>query len=279
MPDNIKDVLSNSTKLPASWNKADEPSKPAPEPIKHSLGDQDCPVCHGIGFVYKDVPLTHPDYGKMVVCECRQRDVRQLERKRLYELSNLGAFSDKTFETFQIQGNSHLSDREKKSLEDAYEAVHNYASHPENGWLVLLGKYGCGKTHLAAAVANLVVDIGIPTIFLTVPDLLDWLRNSYGSKEANFEDRFTELRTVKLLVLDDLGTQNATEWAKEKLFQIINYRYVNNLPTIVTSNENIDRLDGRIKSRLQDTEKSTIIHINAGDYRNPKALAGNQFLL
>ena len=52
------------------------------------------------------------------------------------------------------------------------------------------------------------------TIFLTVPDLLDWLRYSYDSSDTTFEQRFEEIRNVRLLVLDDLGTQNATAWAQ-----------------------------------------------------------------
>ena len=73
------------------------------------------------------------------------------------------------------------------------------------GWLLLMGTYGCGKTHLAAAIANFAVQMGVPTLFLTVPDLLDWLRFSYGNSETNFETRFDEIRNIQLLVLDDLG--------------------------------------------------------------------------
>lgn len=59
------------------------------------------------------------------------------------------------------------------------------------GWLLLLGKYGCGKTHLAAAIANQAVSMGVSTLFLTVPDLLDWLRFSYSEgSEDSFEQRF-----------------------------------------------------------------------------------------
>ena len=77
-------------------------------------------------------------------------------------------------------------------------------------------------------------------LFLTVPDLLDWLRFAYGGSEMSFEDRFEEIREIPLLILDDFGTQNATAWAQEKIFQIINHRYVNQLPTVITSNILID---------------------------------------
>ena len=70
---------------------------------------------------------------------------------------------------------------------------------------------------LAAAIANFAVEMGVPTLFLTVPDLLDMLRFSFDSEDTTFEARFNEIRNASLLVLDDFGTQNATGWAQEKL--------------------------------------------------------------
>ena len=64
---------------------------------------------------------------------------------------------------------------------------------------MLSGQYGCGKTHLAAAIANFSVDLGIPTLFLTVPDLLDTLRFSYDDPEATFEARFDEIRRCAII--------------------------------------------------------------------------------
>jgi len=107
------------------------------------------------------------------------------------------------------------------------------------------------------------------TIFLTVPDLLDWLRYSYDAVDDSFERRFEELRNVSLLVLDDLGAHNATGWAVEKLFQIIDYRYIRKLPTVVTTNLDLEDLDDRIRSRLQDPDLVTCVRISAPDYRSP----------
>jgi DNA replication protein DnaC len=137
------------------------------------------------------------------------------------------------------------------------------------GWLLLQGPYGCGKTHLAAAIANYAVEMGVPTLFLTVPDLLDMLRFSFDSEDTTFESRFNEIRNASLLVLDDFGTQNATGWAQEKLFQIINYRYINKLPLVITTNLSLDDIEARFRSRLSDRELVTDVRINAPDYRRP----------
>ena len=147
-----------------------------------------------------------------------------------------------------------------------------------NGWLLLQGAYGCGKTHLAAAIANFAVSMGVPTLFLTVPDLLDMLRFSYSAKDTTFEARFDEIRNAKLLILDDFGTQNATEWAQEKLFQIINYRYINKLSLVVTTNLSLNEIEARIRSRLQDPELVSEVRINSPDYRRPTDDMGHSAL-
>ena len=108
-----------------------------------------------------------------------------------------------------------------------------------------------------------------PTLFLTVPDLLDTLRFAYASEDTTFEERFNDIRNAKLLVLDDFGTQNATGWAQEKLFQIVNYRYINKLPTVVTTNLLLDEVEPRIRSRLADPDLVTHTRITAPDFRRP----------
>jgi DNA replication protein DnaC len=194
-----------------------------------TLGDPDCPFCAGAGYLRYDLPLDHPNFGRLDICACRQVKVSQTVRQRLHSISHLDELNGLTFESFQTRGRKGLGEFHANSLEWAYNRSRLYAGNLQ-GWLLIMGSYGCGKTHLAAAIANFAVGIGVPTLFLSVPDLLDLLRFSYDSETTTFEQRFDEIRTASLLVLDDFGTQNATEWAQEKLFQIINYRYINHLP-------------------------------------------------
>ncbi len=250
---------------------------PAVEDTVRSInrpGDPNCPVCGGIGFVRREVAVGHPDFGKVDICQCREKEVIQLTFQRLYRLSNLEAFRTKTFDNFNTEGLVGMSEEQIRSLATALNAGMYFAQHLD-GWLLLHGNYGVGKTHLAASIANFAVGVGVPTLFLTVPDLLDWLRYAYGSVETDFESRFEEIRNIQLLVLDDLGTQNATSWAEEKLYQIFNYRYVNRLPTVVTTNQVLDEIEGRIQSRLRDPDLVHKVRIEATDYRNP-AESSNQ---
>ncbi|MCL4258442.1 MAG: ATP-binding protein [Anaerolineales bacterium] len=239
------------------------------------VGDPNCPHCGGLGYVRADKPLGHPEFGRTVICICRKDEVAQQARRRLYAISRLDELNELTFENFEPRGRVGLPARQADSLEQAFNQAQQFAQRMD-GWLLLEGGYGSGKTHLAAAIANFAVQVGLPTIFITVPDLLDSLRFTYGSTEESFEERFEEIRQAPLLILDDFGTQNATAWAQEKLFQIINHRYINRLPLIVTTNLALDQIEGRIRSRLSDPELVTQIRILAPDFRRPTDDSGNE---
>jgi len=237
-------------------------------------GDPNCQYCKGLGYVRQDLAIDHPDFGKLKICVCRQNEINQREQTRLFAFSHLSELKELTFGNFEPRGRIGLGEHQASSLELAHNQAKQFAQ-TQQGWLLLRGAYGCGKTHLAAAIANFAVELGVKTLFITVPDLLDSLRYSYhNSSETNFEDRFEEIRRSPLLILDDFGTQNATPWAQEKLFQIINFRYINKLPLVITTNLDLDQIEGRIRSRLEDPELVTRAHIQAPDYRRPMDAIG-----
>jgi DNA replication protein DnaC len=183
-------------------------------------------------------------------------------------MSSLDALKNLRFDNFEKRGRVGLGKIQADSLENAFNQARHFAENLQ-GWLLMVGRYGSGKTHLAAAIANETIEAGVSTLFLTVPDLLDWLRYAYSGVDMSFEERFEEIREIPLLILDDFGTQNATAWAQEKIFQIMNHRYINQLPTVVTSNMLISDFEGRVRSRLQDPNLVTVVKLLAPDYRNP----------
>ncbi len=229
-------------------------------------GDAPCPICGGLGYVREDVPVDHPHFGQLFPCRCKLAELEEQRLAHLRSLSNLGHLSHMTFESW-VQERYRLPEEMARSLRHAYSVAERFAENP-SGWLVLLGGYGCGKTHLAAAIANRCLQAGRAVLFVVVPDLLDHLRATYSPSSAvSYDERFQEVRNAPLLVLDDLGTQNTTPWAGEKLYQILNHRYNARLPTIVTSNQRLDEIDLRMRSRLVDPTVSSVIHILAPDYR------------
>ena len=275
MSDKLEDILKKSAKRTSKTNSQSS-SKTDPKSTSYA-GDPSCKICGGVGYLRQDLPVGHPDFGKIQVCSCRSGQIKQQAKDELYKLSNLEELAHLIFDNFQPRGQIGLGAAQADSLERAFNHAHQFATKLE-GWLLLQGHYGCGKTHLAAAVANYAVDLGIPTLFLTVPDLLDNLRFTYNDPNSTFEERFDDIRRSPLLIMDDFGTENATPWAQEKLFQILNYRYINNLPLLITTNLNLNQLEGRIRSRLQDPELVTRVKIMAPDFRRPMDDTGHSEL-
>lgn len=220
-----------------------------------------------MGMIRYNVPVEHPYFGKLFRCPNYRADVDNERQQKLLRVSNLSAYAEKTFQSFRINADA-LTSSERESLEHAYRVAFNYAEKLD-GWLLLEGRFGTGKTHLAAAVGNLRLERGDQVLFMTTPDLLDHLRSTYApNSEAGYDETFDRLRNAPLLILDDLGAENQSAWALEKLFQLLNHRYAVHLPTVVTTNADIDLLDGRIRSRLMDETLVHRVRIKAPDYRS-----------
>jgi DNA replication protein DnaC len=225
-------------------------------------------LCGGLGVISYEVPVGHEHFGRLFRCPNNPVERDEARHERLRSLSNLQAFADKGFHNFN-PAPPGVSAIEAQSLEYARNTAYQYAASPD-GWLLLEGTYGCGKTHLAAAVGNERLVRGDLVLLITVPDLLDHLRSTYGpSSETGYDQTFERIRDAGLLILDDLGAENPSAWAQEKLFQLLNYRYTRRLPTVVTTNIDIDRLDPRVRSRLLDEALIRRVKISAPDYRTP----------
>jgi DNA replication protein DnaC len=225
----------------------------APVPPKAEAAP--CLTCRGAGYYTFDVTYPHPQFGVLQICACRQRERTQRLVEQCATQAGIPDLTERTFNAF---------DPNIPGVRRAWVRCQEYARSP-HGFLTLLGNYGSGKTHLAAAIVNVVLANSAPALISTVPDLLDYLRATFRPQaEENYDSRFEFLRTVELLVLDDLGTEGATPWAREKLYQLINHRYNARLATVVTSNQPKGSVDGRIVSRLNSGE---VLHIEAADYR------------
>ncbi len=188
------------------------------------------------------------------------RQVGGMARERLSEMA---------FRDFDLAG-AGLQREERESLQAAFRSAMSFAENPR-GWLVLQGSNGCGKTHLAAAIANKALSDGTAVFFAVVPDLLDELRSGFApGKEGGFEELFNQIRNVPLLILDDFGAQRSASWAEEKLYQIVNYRTISELPGVITTDRSINELQSaypRVVSRVTDPREGNTVAILAPHYR------------
>ena len=170
-----------------------------------------------------------------------------------------------TFDNFDY-GRVELSLEERDNLQAAYTLAVDFAAEPE-GWVVFQGRNGCGKTHLAAAIANYRASKGQPVLFLVVADLLDYLRSAFGPESRiSYSKIFEEVKQCPLLILDDFGEQASTPWARSKLFQLINYRYNARLPMVVTMEQSLEQIEIRFGSRFADPRFNTVFEIRAPHY-------------
>lgn len=171
------------------------------------------------------------------------------QAQKLKESSNLGArFLNRTFGNFDVRQNP-----------DAYRVCRAYAERESlftdryNG-LMLLGSYGTGKTHLAAAIANDLIDRSISVLFGTYSEHLEHIREEFNQNGAG--QYLSMMKTIPVLVLDDLGKEKKTEWSQQILFDVINARYEHLLPVVITTNLSADELanhvGGAIWSRLYE---------------------------
>lgn len=221
-----------------------------------------CKDCPHIGRLYSNTMRSN----RYLSCEKYERYVRmmrkQRETERLLGESGLGKrFAARRFETFNVTA-------ETKEAYDACVAFCDDFSEDSKG-IRLVGSYGCGKTHLTAAIIHRLAEQGIGGVFVVVPELLRAIRKGYNSTNEDSDKLLALTEDAPLLVLDDLGAEKPSEWVREQLYVIINRRYENMLPTIVTTNcstqELVDRVGQRTVSRL--IEMTTPYKINAKDYR------------
>ena len=220
-----------------------------------------CPVCKDAGWVRMEVPVGHPNFGRLYPLRVQGSPSRRSGSAKRCAASRISTASRAT------PSRTSSRSRERKRPSTSPRAFARDPD-PEHRWLYLRGGVGVGKTHLAVATALEIRERNGSVYFAVVPDLLDHLRATFDpARGVAYDDRFNQIRGAPLLVLDDLGTENTTPWAREKLYQIFNHRYVERLLTIVTSNQSHDKIDERILSRLLDTHLTRDIYIDAADYR------------
>lgn len=206
-----------------------------------------------MGWLRHDVPVGHVDFGQLFPCGCLQKefDLGRCHRLTLY--SNLGALVGVTFNKLSLEARGENgAPGPRPDMAHAIEVARTYAQEPK-GWLVITGPAGSGKTRIAAAIANQRIDLGHTALFIPVADLLDHLRSTFSpSSDIAYDELFEQVREVPLLILDDLGQESATPWAREKLAQLLGHRYNGGLPTVITTDSPIVELESRIRARIAD---------------------------
>lgn len=182
----------------------------------------------------------------------------------------------RTFENYEI------SDESRAAFNAAKEYADSFESHEENGeGLIFEGTYGTGKTHLAVAIANDLMKRNIPVICKTYIDISADVKRAYDESETSEKPVIDLYKDVRLLIIDDLGKEQCTSWSVSLLYDILNSRYEDMLPTIITTNYNEDMLIKRLTPKGGDSsniramisrfrECTNVVTMAWEDYRSRK---------
>ena len=163
-------------------------------------------------------------------------------------------YLSRTIDSFSVTAEN------KKSFEVATDYIKNFREYFTQGkGLYLEGPCGTGKTHLAIAIALAIINTGVPVICKTSIDILGDIKRCYErNSEVTEEEVLEAYKTVDLLIIDDLGKEQVTEWSVSVLYSILNERYEALLPTIITTNYNTTALAEKLSAK-GDTETATAI--------------------
>lgn len=179
-----------------------------------------------------------------------EEDQKMQERvKRIIGDSGINSrFLRRRFDTFELTKDNAKAAEVAKAYAEGFDLKMPSKKNPEPGrnGLFITGPKGTGKTHIAAAIANQLMNQGTAVICMTMIDLLERIKKTY---ERNTDSESTVLnlyKQVPLLIIDDMGKEPATEWGISKIYAIINGRYEGYMPTIVTTNYDDQQLVKRL---------------------------------
>lgn len=187
--------------------------------------------------------------------EARQRAMRQKIEKLLGKSGIKKRFQQRTFENFRRD-----TPERKRCYDIAKDYADNFALRRAAGdGLYIEGTNGTGKTHLAAAIALQLIGQGVPVICKTSSDLLLDIKRSFDGDGAREYEVLSVYKKVDLLIIDDLGKEQCSDWSVSTLYSIMNDRYEDMKPTIITTNYNADALARALTPKGFDNTKIVAI--------------------
>ncbi|MEW6621527.1 MAG: ATP-binding protein [Bacillota bacterium] len=209
----------------------------------------ECNMCNNTGIVLHQ--------GVAYRCTCWSQRLLELKAKKsnLHSYFNKASFSafklDYYPNTVPAEGGTTYKERATKALSAAVSFVQDLNNNNYKKGLYFFGPVGSGKTFLAAAIVNELLKFNHDVLFVVVPDYLDALRFSYEKNEDIItEKKITDLAyNAPILILDDLGAHNYTQWTANKIYSLLNYRLNNNMPTVITSNLSLSELEQYLGAR------------------------------
>ena len=198
----------------------------------------------GLDYLYANIPLSSIEYER---CDCKEskaywnekdlKEEMQKKRKHFEQIIRqfyIQNYSSKRIQDYQFK-NLIITETNKKEIEIAKDFTEKCINKNQKNGLIITGKSGVGKTHLATAILNKLTEKDMLVLMGRLILLLDVIKETFKDFSSKEKDIIELYSKVDMLIIDDLGTERISSWALEKLYTIIENRNENRLPIIITT--------------------------------------------
>lgn len=235
------------------------------ENIKNNIGQlsnndgkkkqYECEKCKDSGFI-----MITDENGYEVARRCECFDVKQA--RSLMKLSGISLeFQSKGFKNFETRNNPQLENAKNKAVK--YLQTFKDIEKTRYNSILFCGQVGAGKTHLGTAICSNLLSCGVAVIYMPYRNAVTKIKQKLLD-ETEYERELSKYMTARVLYIDDLLKGKITESDINVMYEIVNYRYMNNLPLIISTEKNLDELldfDEAIGSRIIEMCRGNIIHL------------------
>ena len=201
-----------------------------------------CPKCRDTGF--------EDGY----YCECYKQLIKDTAKNELAAPSQIKKC---TFDLFDVKVYPDIQDEilgisQREQMKNVVDYCRDYAKYftRRSDGLIMLGKTGLGKTHLSLAIASAVIDKGYNVYYGSVPAVMNKLEKEHFGRGNSEESLLEEICECDLLILDDLGAEFSTQFTVAQLYNILNTRMINNVPTIISTNLTMREIEEKYSQRV-----------------------------
>ena len=232
----------------------------------------------GLDYLYANMPLTSIEYER---CDCKKSKAywneidlkEEIQKKRKHFEQMIRQFYIQNYISNRIQDyqleNFIITENNEKEVKIAKDFTQKCINKNQKNGLIITGKSGTGKTHLATAILNKLTEKDMLVLMGRLILLLDVIKDTFKDFSSKEKDIIELYSKVDMLIIDDLGTERISSWALEKLYTIIENRNENKLPIIVTTRFDKESL----LDRFYQSEDEGVLVASASIHGNTKEVA------
>lgn len=227
-----------------------------------------CSKCHALRQKRIEVSVKTIEPRCMCACQTEDYDRREQERKHREFLDMVAKNRSIGLPDPGLRKHTFENDLgyNSKQIRMAKRYVQHWEKMQKNSTgLLLWGDVGTGKSFIAGCIANALLDKGVPVIMTNFARLLNKLTDMYAGDRNAYIDSFNR---YQLMIIDDLGVERNSEFAREQVFSVIDSRYRSELPMIVTTNLTLEELqhpEDLSRSRIYDRVLERCLPIRVND--------------